>query len=145
MATPTPGRLRKPTMGIQIRAQPTISWTCISTCCRWNRARHSKKIRLSFLTDRSSALSWCALPLSTPHILNRSQVTTLTTNQGFDDAVDKYTVDTHDWDMYMDSCESAGITAFALIVIATSMLIVVVLFATMKNVQVRHHAMYSLL
>jgi len=53
----------------------------------------------------------------------------------FDDAVDKYTIDVHDWDMYMDSCESAGITAFALVAGAVVLLIVVVLCSTVKNVQ----------
>jgi len=52
----------------------------------------------------------------------------------FSDA-DKYTTDVHDWSMYWDSCESAGLTSFALITAALGVLIVVVLFATMKNFQ----------
>jgi len=53
----------------------------------------------------------------------------------YDDSMNKYTTDTHDWDIYMESCESAGTAAFALIVVSVGMLVMVVLFATVKNVQ----------
>lgn len=48
---------------------------------------------------------------------------------------DKNTIDTHDWSMYKDSCESAGLTAFVLIIIALALFIFVVLFTTFKNIQ----------
>eukprot|EP00485_Elphidium_margaritaceum_P000991 CAMPEP_0202694626 /NCGR_PEP_ID=MMETSP1385-20130828/8438_1 /ASSEMBLY_ACC=CAM_ASM_000861 /TAXON_ID=933848 /ORGANISM="Elphidium margaritaceum" /LENGTH=275 /DNA_ID=CAMNT_0049350505 /DNA_START=31 /DNA_END=858 /DNA_ORIENTATION=- len=52
----------------------------------------------------------------------------------FKDA-DKNTVDTHDWSSYSESCESAGLTAFAMIVVAVSILALVVLISTFKNIQ----------
>eukprot|EP01083_Nonionella_stella_P022191 61378_1 len=47
----------------------------------------------------------------------------------------KNTVDIHDWDMYSDACESAGLTAFALLVAGLCIFVMVVLIATFKNVQ----------
>lgn len=54
----------------------------------------------------------------------------------FEDA-DKNTVDVelHDWSVYSDSCESAGMTAFVLIIIAIAVLVLVVLVSTFKNIQ----------
>ena len=47
----------------------------------------------------------------------------------FSDA-DKHTIDTHDWSIYSESCESAGLASFILIVTAVSILVFVVLVAS---------------
>ena len=47
----------------------------------------------------------------------------------------KNTIDVHDWSMYSDSCESAGLTSFILIIAAISILVLVVLITTFKNIQ----------
>merc|ERR1719486_1842098 len=52
----------------------------------------------------------------------------------FDDA-NKNTVDVHDWSMYSESCEAAGLTSFALIVLSVSLMVIVVLMSTFKNIQ----------
>lgn len=52
----------------------------------------------------------------------------------FDDA-DKNTVDVHDWSMYSETCEAAGMTSFALLVLSVSIMVLVVLMATFKNIQ----------
>lgn len=54
--------------------------------------------------------------------------------QSFDNS-HKYTIDTHDWTMYMDSCESAGTASFGLICGAVLVLILVVLFTQFKMIQ----------
>ena len=45
------------------------------------------------------------------------------------------TVDVQDWNLYSDSCESAGLTAFILVLTSVALLCLVVAIATFKNVQ----------
>eukprot|EP01083_Nonionella_stella_P305747 1067870_1 len=47
----------------------------------------------------------------------------------------KNSVDIHDWEMYRDACEYAGLTYFALLVSGLCIFVMVVLIATFKNVQ----------
>eukprot|EP00483_Globobulimina_turgida_P012248 UN12270 len=47
----------------------------------------------------------------------------------------KNTVGVHDWSMYSDSCESAGLTAFVLLISSLSIFTLIILISTFKNIQ----------
>eukprot|EP01083_Nonionella_stella_P194187 716313_1 len=48
---------------------------------------------------------------------------------------DKNTVDIHDWSMYGDACESAGLTAFVLLIASIAVFTLVICISTFKNCQ----------